>query len=438
MSTRTRNWILAAAVALAALMLLACIKIGQEPEVTPVPPTVTPVPPTATSIPPTATPVPEAKPEVVSISLCRGLTDDDRPFAETNTFSELDPFALSIQVANMKTQNIVAARWYQQDTAIGLTERDNVVGDTFIGLVLEPQGKWVTGDYKVEVSLDGDLVDSYDFAVIGMAGLPSSAPGKGGGESGTLDSYTNDTLGFSIDYPESWQIDEGDSSVQFTHPQGIATALVSVNAAPKNSSEQEAEMVFERLSQNLPDVQKNTSQAQEDGWHGIVFGYKKDGSDVVGVLFSKVIGARGYTILFLAMQADWDTVVPAFEKMWVSFEVANSQQGGGRIGGADEVLIVGVVRDADTGRGIANAVFVILKKGISVQAFLDSGNDESLIYDSAKSDGEGAFQTNVGVERGTTYAVFAIAKGYDPVIDDMSVPQNAPDPWQVTVGMQKE
>jgi hypothetical protein len=438
MSNITRRWIFVGAIALLAIMLLGCIKIGgKEPVVTPVPPTPTPVPPTPTPIPPTPTPVPEAKPEIVAVSLCRGLTDDDKPFAETNTYTQIDPFVVSVQVANMKPKNIVSAHWYQGDNLIGLTEKDSVTGDDYVGLTLDPQGSWMPGDYTLEVSLDGKLDQSLDFSVIGMAKLP----GAGGGankEKGTGDweTYREDDLGFAIAYPASWLVDEGGSAVEFTHPQNTAIALVMVNTEPESTAEQEAEAVFATISQKLSDVQKSSSQAQEDGeWHGISFTYNDNGTDVVGVLLSKVVGSRGYHILFLVVRKQWESIVPTLEQMWVSFEIEGEGEGAP---GTSDVLLEGIFLDGDTKRSIPYALFVILKEGVTVKQFVDSGNDESLVYDSAQSGDDGTFKINVPVKRGATYAVFAVAKGYKPVVDVMNVPDQVTSPWNVTVTMQKE
>jgi hypothetical protein len=216
MPKQAQRWVLWGAIALLALLMLACIKIGRpEPVVTPVPPSPTPIPPTPTLIPPTPTPVPDARPEITSIRLCRGLTDDGRPFAETNTYSEIDPFAVSVEVANMVSRNVVSAHWYQGDAPIGLTEQDGLTGNTYVGMSLEPPGKWVPGDYRVEVSLDGDVQAAQDFAVIGMAEIPFPGGGGGGGSkaSGESTQYTNSRLGFSsslirkkMRWPWSWRI----------------------------------------------------------------------------------------------------------------------------------------------------------------------------------------------------------------------------------------
>ena len=173
MIDKAKRWILAGTVVLLAVLLMACIKIDlgkKPPVVTPVPPTPTPLPPTPTPVPPTPTPVPEAKPEILAVRLCRGLTDEERPFAETNTYSELDPFVVSVQVSNFKPQNILSAHWYQDGAVIGLTERDNVSGDTYIGLTLEPQTQWLPGDYALEVSL-GTHGQLYRHAFIAKPGL---------------------------------------------------------------------------------------------------------------------------------------------------------------------------------------------------------------------------------------------------------------------------
>ncbi len=442
MSNPRNRRILLVAFAILSILLLACIKIGPiEPIVTPVPPTATPVPPTATPVPPTATPVPEAKPEIVGVSLCRGLTEDGRPFAETNTFSEIDAFSVSIQVANLQANNVVSARWYQQDTFIGLTERDNVIGSAYVGLSLNPQGQWRPGDYSVEVNLDGKLVETHSFAVIGAAGLPKTPPGKTPAEiepTGEMSTYTSDTLGFSVDYPQNWLVEQGDSSAQFSHPQDIASMLVLVNASPKSDAQQEAEMVFERISNSLPNVELHDSEDQGDGWYGILFKYTKSGTEIVGLLFSTVSGSRGYSVIFLALQKDWESLVPTLEQMWASFAISGGASGSGGTLGGDEVLVVGIVVDADAQRGIPNAFFVILKEGVTIKQYIDSGNDETLIHAVAQTDQEGTFITNIGVKRGTAYAVFALAKGYKPVVDQMNVPKDSADPWHITVGMQKE
>jgi hypothetical protein len=442
MRDRTRRWVLAGSAVLLAILLMACIKIDlgkSEPVVTPVPPTATPLPPTPTPVPPTPTPPPEAEPEIVEVHLCRGLTDDERPFAETNTYSELDPFVVSIRVAHLRTTDTVSAHWFQEGAVIGLTERDNVSGNTYIGLMLEPQTQWVPGEYALEVSLDGDIKETRQFKVIGVARL--SDPGnKGGGGEGDVATewllYRQDDLGFSIEYPSNWLIDEDGAAVEFTHPEDIALALVLVDAKPAGNAEQEANAVFDILSQKLADVQLTSSEPQKDDWHGIFFTYNNNGTEIASVLLSKVVGSRGYNVIFFAVRKQWDSIVPTLEQMWASFEIAGTSTGG--IGGAGEVLIEGLVRDSDSGRGIPDAVFVILKEGVTIQQFTDSGNDKSLVYDSAQSGTDGTFKTHVPVKRGATYAVFAVAQGYIPVVDVMTVSDEASNPWQVRVTMQKE
>ena len=436
MVSTTRKWVLVGATALLAIMLLACIKIGpKETVVTAVPPTSTPIPPTATPVPPTSTPVPQAKPEVVAVRLCRGLTDDGRPFGETDTYSEIDPFAVSIQVANMNSRNIVSAHWYQGDAEIGLTEQDKLTGNVYVGMSLEPPDRWVPGDYLLEVALDGEVAESREFSVIAAAKV--NIPG-GGDEpevpSGESTTYRNADLGFTIDYPGDWTVEEAEAAVQFSQPQETALALVMVDSNPASTSEQEAEAVYEAVSKNLPAAQKTASKAQEGGWHGVFFTVSDNGTNVTAALLSNVVGARGYNLLFMAVEQDWETFSPLFEQMWSSFQVTTGEE----VTTGGEVLMVGTIVDSDTGRGIANAVVVILKEGVTIEQFTDSGNDKSLIYDAAQSGTDGAFQMNLPLARGASYAVFAVAEGYNPVVDQLDISDSVPNPWEVRVTMQKE
>ena len=438
MTNQRQRWVLASAVILLTVLLLGCIKLGpNETVVTPVPHTPTPFPPTATPVPPTATPVPDAKPEIVDIHLCRGLTDDERPFAETNTFTELDPFVVSIKVANLTPRNIVSVHWYQDDAVIGLTERDNAAGSAYIGLTLEPQPRWVPGDYSLAVSLDGEVQHTQAFSVIGMAALPGTnenpPPTSSGGD---WSLYREDNLGFAVEYPAGWLVEEGGSAVQFSHPEDIAVALVMVNANPKGDAEAEAETAYDKISTQLTNAQLTASESQEDGWHAVSFTYTDEGAEVVGVLLSKVSGGRGYHLVFLVLREQWDQLVPTLEQVWLSFQI--DPRGQSSSAAADEVMIEGLVRDADTGRGIPYAIFVILREGVSIQQFTDSGNDESLIYDESQCSSDGTFATDLPVRRGTTYTVFAVAKGYSPVVDTMLVPREVSNPWPVTVTMRKE
>ncbi len=443
MSERARKFILLGATVTLAAVLLACFKPGGGSVITPVPPTPTPLLPTPTPPPPTPTPVPEARPEILAVTLCRGLTDDGRPFAETNTYSTIDPFAISIKVANLKPSNVIAARWYQQDAPIGLTERDNVSGNAYVGMSLEPQGKWIPGSYRVEVSLDGEVKETRDFEVIAAAALPlpgGGGGGGGGGEGGEEPAtttgwkvYRNANLGFSMTYPEGWAVEEGNTTVQFSHPRDSAIALVVVNSDPQATPEEEAQNIFNALSQKLPNLQMVASKAQEEGWHLISFTYNREGSDIIGIVVSKLAAGRGYSIVFLVVKDSWDALVPALDKMWNSFEttVPETETTTG-------VLIAGRFVDGDTGRGIQNALFVILKEGVTVKQFVDSGNDESLIYDMAQSGADGSFKMNIPVKRGSQYAVIAVAKGYKSITDVITVGQEVPDQVELTITMQKQ
>ncbi len=116
-------------------------------------------------------------------------------------------------------------------------------------------------------------------------------------------------------------------------------------------------------------------------------------------------------------------------------------EGGGAGGGLPltegDVLVTGIIRDADTQRGIPGAIFAALNPGVSVKDFAAT-EDESMIFAYAKADQRGYFELNRKLTRGETYSLIIGAKGYQPILEDGSqVPQDAPSRLELTIDLQK-
>ncbi|MBI4786883.1 MAG: trypsin-like peptidase domain-containing protein [Chloroflexi bacterium] len=83
-------------------------------------------------------------------------------------------------------------------------------------------------------------------------------------------------------------------------------------------------------------------------------------------------------------------------------------------GGAGSV-IKGQIVDADTQRGIFDALVLLLKPGVTIAEFdeaLDSGDPDSLVAAQATTDQDGNYQTAPALARGKAYSVIIVAKGY--------------------------
>ncbi len=80
---------------------------------------------------------------------------------------------------------------------------------------------------------------------------------------------------------------------------------------------------------------------------------------------------------------------------------------------ANTVILKGQIVDADTNRGISEAVILVLKPGVTVRQFDSSKNSNSQVAAVGVTDRKGFYQTSPGLERGKTYTVIVGARGYD-------------------------
>ncbi|MGC9356658.1 MAG: trypsin-like peptidase domain-containing protein [Anaerolineae bacterium] len=102
---------------------------------------------------------------------------------------------------------------------------------------------------------------------------------------------------------------------------------------------------------------------------------------------------------------------------------------------ADGLYIQGYVLDADTGRGIAGALYVVLEPGITVNAW-DGSEDE--IYTTAETDTNGYFELPLPLVRGERYSLIVWAEGYQPAGGDNLLVGDDPSPLEVEVNLQRE
>ena len=106
----------------------------------------------------------------------------------------------------------------------------------------------------------------------------------------------------------------------------------------------------------------------------------------------------------------------------------------------DQVYVQGDVTNSDTGRGIEGAQVFIIKPGLSAtDAAADDTVSRSEVIASAVSDAQGFYRTDVPIQRGQTYSVIVIAKGYRPIVadDGIDIPGNATNPYSVDATMRK-
>jgi len=143
----------------AALALSAC---GKKEE-----PAAPPAPPAATT--PAPVPAPAPAPAVVSVSsvdLGSAVGADEKVTAATTAFTPKDTIYASVATSGSGTATL-AAKWTYQT---GQTVKEDSKSITPTGPAVtafhisKPDG-WPAGNYKVEISLNGQAAGSKDFSV---------------------------------------------------------------------------------------------------------------------------------------------------------------------------------------------------------------------------------------------------------------------------------
>jgi hypothetical protein len=102
------------------------------------------------------------------------------------------------------------------------------------------------------------------------------------------------------------------------------------------------------------------------------------------------------------------------------------------------VIVQGLVRDKKTRKPIRGAVILVLKPGVTIQRFLDRGQKDSDVLTAGQTDSKGKFVIEKALQRGTSYSLIVVARGYKPVGQDgMQISANDPNPLELTITMTK-
>ncbi|MCS7260943.1 MAG: carboxypeptidase-like regulatory domain-containing protein [Anaerolineae bacterium] len=105
---------------------------------------------------------------------------------------------------------------------------------------------------------------------------------------------------------------------------------------------------------------------------------------------------------------------------------------------AETVTVQGKIIDGKTKKPIADALFVVLNPGVSMQEWAERDFAETDVYTVAQTDTRGQFTCPKELERNVTYTVVVAAKGYQMIIaEDFMVDEQQEDPVVLTIKMYK-
>ena len=148
-----------------ALVVSACKK--PEPTPPPAPTTTAPEPAPATTTPPAA---PTAS--VTALDLGNSVGPDNRVTAPATTFAPKDTIYAAVSTGTSDPAGSVAgklgAKWTHVDSNQVVHEESKDItfaGDGVTDFQISKPDGWPTGKYRVEISLDGNVVQTRDFEV---------------------------------------------------------------------------------------------------------------------------------------------------------------------------------------------------------------------------------------------------------------------------------
>jgi hypothetical protein len=150
---------LAIAAALVATVALAGCKKKDEMATTTPPATTEPAP---APVEPAPAPMPAS---VVSVDLGTAVGADNKVTAPSATFAAKDTIHASVATDGSAGGKLNAKWTYQDGQTVDSQDKDVAAGPQVTDFSISKPDGWPTGKYKVEVSLDGAVVQSRDFEV---------------------------------------------------------------------------------------------------------------------------------------------------------------------------------------------------------------------------------------------------------------------------------
>jgi|SRR5690606_18706499 len=164
MTRKTLNIAIAAAL-FGSLALAGCKKDQDQAAITPPPATTEPAPTT------TPAPLPVASASVTSVDLGNAVGADMKVATPATTFAPTDTIYASVATATGDPAATVpgklTATWtYEDGQVVNEESKDvNLSGDGTTEFHISKPDGFPTGNYKVEIALDGSVVQSKDFEV---------------------------------------------------------------------------------------------------------------------------------------------------------------------------------------------------------------------------------------------------------------------------------
>jgi len=258
---------------------------------------------------------PRTEAVIGNITFASQLTDDDEPIDPAYFF----PVATTHVYGVFEYSGIPAGAEFEY-TYYHDGEED--VGNTF-AWERDPEGTYyvylynddgiMPATYDLYLYVDGELLQTGSFVV------------QEAGQSSVFERYSSEALGFSLQYPAVWELDDSDDdSVFFSDPDSSVMVFVVVSVEERGTTPEDLAVAFlEGLEDDYPDLE--VVDIDEGTFSGsptlmTVADFTYDGDDMRLVLYSVVRDGTGYSMGQVGEEGDFHMISDDFiEPMWQSF-----------------------------------------------------------------------------------------------------------------------
>jgi hypothetical protein len=104
----------------------------------------------------------------------------------------------------------------------------------------------------------------------------------------------------------------------------------------------------------------------------------------------------------------------------------------------ETVTVEGTVKDKKTKKAIKGAVVIVLNPGMTVEDWVDGGQEDSDVYTAGKTNSKGQFTLEEPLTRNEVYSLIVVAKGYKPIAtDEFVIEDDVEDPVQLDIVLTK-
>jgi hypothetical protein len=104
----------------------------------------------------------------------------------------------------------------------------------------------------------------------------------------------------------------------------------------------------------------------------------------------------------------------------------------------ETVTVEGTVKDKKTKKAIKGAIVLVLNPGMTVDDWVDGGQEDSDVYTAGQTNSKGQFTLEDPLTRNEVYSLIVVAKGYKPIAtDEFVIEDDVEDPVQLDIVLSK-